>query len=78
VEETIDQLRCRLIKLATEKDSLVDPEVIALSHRLDSLIVFEQRVRLKSLTNPQRNIFSVWQSSITRLKNFVFRYMDLV
>ena len=76
--ETIEELRCRMIELAEEKGHLSDPAVLAISRKLDSIIIVEQRRRMNSIANSQRNVCFIWQSSKTRFKDFISRCFELV
>lgn len=67
----IESLRCKMIEVAVEKGSLMDPTVLAISRQLDMLIVQEQRRRIVRETNAKRKIYSFWRSPISCLKNII-------
>lgn len=46
--EEVNDLRCQMLKVAEEKGSLTDPDVVAISQRLDVLIVDLQRKIIQS------------------------------
>jgi hypothetical protein len=71
VTDAIENLRCKMIKTAAEKGSLLDPTVLAISRQLDYLIVVEQRRRIHRITNSKRNILSFWRSPVSSLKNMI-------
>ncbi len=69
MNDEIEQLRCRMMELALKRGCFTAPEVLAISQRLDVLIVREQRLRFDSTAYPKRNIFTAWQTSVTSFKN---------
>ncbi len=71
MENTIENLQCRMIELALEKGCLTAPEVLEISQRLDQIIIREQRLLLASVAYPERDILTVGQSFVASFEDCI-------